>query len=66
MIGIGLLKLRAAFCIEHRKSLTFCMIEAALCRLGIRYGTLLGVFTVLVLGRGSVTSQFGEARPLNA
>lgn len=65
MIAIGLLKLRAAFCIKQRKSRTFCMIVAAICCLGIPYGTLLGVFTFLVLGRGSVMSQFAEARPLN-
>jgi hypothetical protein len=65
MIGIGLLKLRAAFCIRERKGRTFCMVVAAICCLGIPYGTLLGVSTFLVLGRGSVVSQFGETQTLN-
>jgi hypothetical protein len=64
MIIIGLLKLRAAFCIKQRRSRTFCMVVAALCCLGIPYGTLLGVFTFIVLGRGSVMSQFDNPRAL--
>lgn len=66
MIVIGLLKLRAAFCIKQRRSRTFCMVVAALCCLGIPYGTLLGVFTFIILGRSSVMSQFGNTQALGS
>jgi hypothetical protein len=58
LMGMAALKLRAAFCIRRRKSRTFCMVVAALCCLGIPYGTLLGVLTFIVMGRNSVESQF--------
>jgi hypothetical protein len=58
MIGIAALKLRAAFCIKQRKSRTFCMVIAVICCLGIPYGTLLGVLTIVVLERDSVKILF--------
>ncbi len=73
IVGIGLgifsfalifaaLKFRVGICIKQRKSRTFCMVMAAICCLGVPYGTLLGVFTFIVFGRPSVTRQF-EAAP---
>jgi hypothetical protein len=61
LMGIAALKLRAAFCIRQRRSRTFCMVVAALCCLGIPYGTLLGVLTFIIMGRDSVASQFKRA-----
>lgn len=58
MIGIAALKLRTAFCIRQRKSRTFCMVIAVICCLGIPYGTLLGVLTIVVLERDSVKVLF--------
>ena len=66
-IGLGIfvvflalagLKLKVAFCIKQRKSRTLCMIVAAITCLGFPYGTALGVFTFIVLGRDSVMRQF--------
>jgi hypothetical protein len=51
-------KLRAAYCIKKRKSRTFCMVIAAICCLGVPYGTALGVLTFMVLGRASVVRMF--------
>jgi hypothetical protein len=64
MIGTAVVKLRAAFCIKQRKGRVFCMIVAGICCLGIPYGTLLGVFTFIVLGRDSVVRQFDRV-PMN-
>lgn len=60
MMGIAALKLRAAFLLKQRKGRTFCMVIAGLCCLGVPYGTLLGVFTFVVLGRRSVDHVFRE------
>jgi hypothetical protein len=62
MTGIAALKLRAAFCLKQRRSRTFIMVVAALCCLDIPYGTLLGTFSFIVLGRASVEAQFKEAQ----
>lgn len=63
MLGIAALKLRAAFLLKQRKGRTFCMVVAAICCLGVPYGTLLGVFTFIVLGRRSVEHMFREPQP---
>jgi hypothetical protein len=52
------LKLGVAFRIKKRKSRVFCMVIAAIECLGVPYGTLLGIFTFIVLGRDSVTRLF--------
>ncbi|HEY6466642.1 MAG TPA: hypothetical protein VIY69_11660 [Candidatus Acidoferrales bacterium] len=58
MLGIAAVKLRAAFLLKQRRGRTFCMVIAGLCCLGVPYGTLLGVFTFIVLGRASVERVF--------
>jgi fructose-specific phosphotransferase system IIC component len=75
-IGVGLfviwitmagLKLGVALCLKKRKSRTFCMVVAAFECLGVPYGTLLGIFTFIVLGRESVERLFdasGAPRPV--
>jgi hypothetical protein len=55
-------KLRVAFCIKKRKSRTFCMVIAAICCLGVPYGTLLGILTFIVLGRASVVTMFQSSQ----
>ena len=62
MVTLAVLKFRAARCLTARRSRTFCMVVAGISCLGFPYGTLLGVFTFLVLGRGSVKTLF-EAPP---
>jgi hypothetical protein len=58
LIAMAAAKFRVAWCIKHRKSRTFCMVIAAIGCLEIPYGTLLGVFSFLVLGRDSVARLF--------
>lgn len=60
VVGIALaaLKLRTALCLKSRKSRTFCLVMAGISCLGVPYGTALGVFTFIVLGRDSVLRLF--------
>lgn len=63
-ITLAGLKLGVALSLKKRKAKTFCMVVAALECLGVPYGTLLGIFTFIVLGRDSVTRLFeGNAAP---
>jgi hypothetical protein len=61
MEALAGLKLCAAFCLKGRKGRTFCMVVGALCCLGVPYGTVLGAFTFIVLGRDSVQRQFDQS-----
>ena len=58
MIAVAALKLRTARCIEQQRSRVFCMVIAALSCLEFPYGTVLGIFTFIVLGRESVLRTF--------
>lgn len=57
-MAIAALKLRAAICIQKRKSRTFCNVVAAIGCLAVPYGTILGVFSFVVLGRASIVRMF--------
>lgn len=63
LLGIAAVKLRAAFLLKQRKGRTFCLVIAGLCCLGVPWGTVLGVFTFIVLGRRSVENLFRIPRP---
>jgi hypothetical protein len=56
-------KFRTAWCIKHRKWRTFCMVIAGLGCLEFPYGTALGIFTFIVLGRDSVVQLFSPEPP---
>ncbi|MGA8873050.1 MAG: hypothetical protein WA434_03590 [Candidatus Acidiferrales bacterium] len=58
LITMAGLQLGVAFSLKKRKARTFCMVVAAFECLGVPYGTLLGIFTFIVLGRDSVTRLF--------
>jgi len=62
MLGFGVLKLIAYRRLQQRRSRAFCMVVAGLSCIGVPYGTLLGVFTFMVLGRPTVVRLF-EGRP---
>src|SRR5208283_975156 len=62
-IGMAAAKFRAAWCIKRRKWRVFCMVIAALGCLEIPYGTALGVFSFIVLGRDSVVQSFSTEPP---
>lgn len=57
-LTIAYLRWRTARCLEQRHSLVFCQVIAALSCLEIPYGTVLGIFTFLVLGRPPVRRLF--------
>ena len=59
-ILFGWLQWRTATCLERRRSPTFCMVIAAINCTGMPWGTVLGVFTFVVLGRESVKRLFGQ------
>jgi hypothetical protein len=48
----------AGRCIARRRHRTFCLVWACLQCLSVPFGTVLGVFTILVLSRASVTALF--------
>jgi hypothetical protein len=54
----------AGRCLARRKSYNFCMIAAAVGCLFMPFGTVLGVFTIIVLARPSVKELFQVSRPL--
>lgn len=48
--------------LKERKSRTFCLVVAAVSCLFMPFGTVLGVFTIIVLMRESVQEEFQQAR----
>jgi len=72
LVGIGLaiflaaatfaaMRFWTAVCLKRRTSRTFCIVVAALSCLEFPYGTTLGVFTIIALGRPSVIQMFGAS-----
>jgi hypothetical protein len=55
---VGGIQLYVGCCLQRRKSRTLCMVAAAVSCIFIPFGTLLGVFTFIVLGRQSVQALF--------
>ena len=53
----------AGRCLARRRHYLFCMITAGLGCLWIPFGTVLGVFTFIVLLRPGVKELFSHARP---
>jgi hypothetical protein len=52
------LKLLTAIRLKERRSRVMCLIAAGLSCMEIPYGTMLGIWTFIVLGRASVRRQF--------
>jgi hypothetical protein len=46
--------------LSKRKNYTFCFVIAAISCLFMPFGTILGVFTIMVLSRPSVKQMFGK------
>lgn len=59
---VAVLKYLAARAIRDRRSKTFCMVAAAITCIGIPWGTALGVMTLIVLARPSVSAMFEETK----
>lgn len=47
--------------LSKRKHYTFCFVIAAISCIFMPFGTILGVFTIVVLSRPSVKEMFGKA-----
>ena len=60
---LGLLEIIAARCISLRRARMFSMIVSIPNVLFIPYGTILAIFTLLVLDRGSVKRLYEERAP---
>jgi hypothetical protein len=61
LLAFAVAKLLAGFAIRKRRHRLFVLIVAGFSCLSIPYGTLLGVFTFIVLGRPSVSALFVSA-----
>jgi hypothetical protein len=60
---LAALVLFAGRCIARREHYTFCFVMACVECLSVPFGTVLGVFTILVLSRPSVKGLFGPRPP---
>jgi len=58
LLAFAVAKLLAGFAIRKRRHRVFVLIVAGFSCLSIPYGTLLGVFSFIVLGRPSVAALF--------
>ena len=58
LIGGGIINLVSAFCIHRRKRRMFSLVVAGIDCLQIPFGTILGVFTIIVLLRDSVQELY--------
>lgn len=65
IIAMAILCFLVARYISARKHPVFCMVIAAICCLNIPLGTIIGVFTFVVLGRPSVKSLFDAGPEAN-
>jgi hypothetical protein len=64
-IASGVLNLFSGFFLRARKRRTFSLVTAAINCLHIPLGTVLGVFTILVLSRESVRQLYQETDPVS-
>ena len=63
MMTLSVLKILASQRLKQRRWRIFCMVVAGLGCLGVPYGTLIGVFTFMVLARPSVARLFEVPAP---
>jgi hypothetical protein len=57
-LGMAALAFLVGRSLPHRRRRTFCMVMAGLMCLSVPVGTVLGVFTLIVLARPSVAALF--------
>ena len=65
MVAMTALSFFQAHCFAKRRHSLLCLILAGLDCLSLPYGTILGIFTFMVLFRPSVKALFDEAQQLN-
>jgi hypothetical protein len=52
----------AGRCLSRRKSYSFALVMACIECLFVPFGTILGIFTIVVLSRKSVKALFSDAQ----
>jgi hypothetical protein len=62
-VSSGILNLISGLCLRARKGRTFSLVVAGINCLHIPLGTVLGVFTIIVLLRDSVRELYGPCAP---
>lgn len=62
LLAAAILKFIAGRCIAKRRARVFCMVIGGISCLEMPYGTVLGVFTLIVLGRPSVKAAFEASK----
>jgi hypothetical protein len=60
MWSFAIVLLCAGRCLQERRRHTFCLVVAGLECMMMPFGTVLGVFTIIVLLRPAVRQLFGE------
>jgi len=60
LLGLAIVVAVAGTFLRKRKHYTFCLVVAALACLFMPFGTVLGVFTIIVLVRPSVKEAFDQ------
>ena len=65
-IAMAAAKFRAAWCVKHRKGRVFCLVIAGIGCLEFPYGTALGSFSFIVLGRDSVVQLYPAKPPVDS
>ena len=58
---LAFLSYRVGRCLAERRSMTYCFVMAVIACLSVPLGTILGVFTLVVLSRPSVKAKFAAA-----
>jgi hypothetical protein len=64
-IAMAICILIAGRCLSHHKCYSFALVIACIECLFIPFGTILGVFTIIVLSRDSVKALFSRAAALS-
>ncbi|MBI4559579.1 MAG: hypothetical protein HY706_18485 [Candidatus Hydrogenedentes bacterium] len=62
-LSLALAMLYAARCLYYHRKWTYCLVVAAIGCISIPFGTVLGVFTIIVLNRPSVKELFALELP---
>ncbi len=60
LLTMAWLKFRTGRCLKRRRSRIFCMVMAGISCLELPFGTVLGVFTLIVFERASVKRLFED------
>jgi len=63
MVAVGLCMIYAGMALRRRKHRVFLLVMAALNCMSIPYGTILGIFTFIVLNRPAAKALFGSPLP---